>query len=49
LKRYGNFEVFDDLVNAKQFADHEVSIPIHPFLSEWEVDRVIESINRWKS
>jgi dTDP-4-amino-4,6-dideoxygalactose transaminase len=32
---------------AKSFADTEVSLPIHPYLSEDEVTRVIQAVNSW--
>lgn len=32
---------------ARAFASDEVSLPIHPFLSDAEVDRVILAVNAW--
>lgn len=32
---------------ARAFASDEVSLPIHPFLSDAEVDRVILAVNTW--
>jgi dTDP-4-amino-4,6-dideoxygalactose transaminase len=33
--------------NARRFADCEVSLPIHPFLTDAEVERVIQACNDW--
>jgi len=41
------FEVIGDLARARSFADGEVSLPIHPFLSDPEVDRVIAAVGGW--
>lgn len=35
-------------VNARRFAQSELSLPIHPFLTETEVDAVIAACNEWK-
>lgn len=35
------------LERARRFADSEVSLPIHPYLSETDVDRVIAACNQW--
>lgn len=37
-----------DLRNARRFAACEVSLPIHPFLTEQEVDTVVDGCNEWK-
>ncbi|PZR76833.1 MAG: DegT/DnrJ/EryC1/StrS family aminotransferase [Chthoniobacterales bacterium] len=37
-----------DPVNARRFAQGELSLPIHPFLTEPEVDAVIAACNDWK-
>jgi dTDP-3-amino-3,4,6-trideoxy-alpha-D-glucose transaminase len=34
---------------ARRLADHEVSLPIHPFLSNEEIGRVIDACNDWRS
>ena len=34
---------------ARAFASDEVSLPIHPFLSDAEVDRVILAVNSWSA
>lgn len=36
-----------DPVNARQWAATEVSLPIHPFLTESEISAVIEACNGW--
>ena len=33
---------------AEAFARREVSLPIHPFLSEADVERVVASCNAWR-
>jgi len=35
------------LPQARRFANDEVSLPIHPYLSEADVDRVIAACNSW--
>ena len=47
LIRSGNFQVATELTRAKQFADSEVSLPIHSFLTNEEIEHVIASINDW--
>ena len=34
-------------VNAIRFSESEVSLPIHPFLAETEVETVIAACNNW--
>lgn len=41
------FEVVSELSRAATFAAGELSLPIHPYLTDAEVDRVIEELNRW--
>lgn len=41
------FEVVGDLTRAREIADGEVSLPIHPQLTDEEADRVIAAVNRW--
>lgn len=48
LRAYGSYEVKGGLSMAKSFAENEVSLPIHPFLTDAEVERVIEACNSWK-
>lgn len=40
-------EVHGELAQARQLADGEVSLPIHPQLTQTEVDRVITRVNTW--
>lgn len=46
--REGAWQSAVDLVNAREFASCEVSLPIHPFLTDRETDRVIEACNSYK-
>ena len=46
--REGTWESAVDPVNARRFASCELSLPIHPFLTEQESDRVITACNAWK-
>ena len=40
--------VLGPLKNAEAFARREVSLPIHPFLTEPEIERVVASCNSWR-
>jgi dTDP-3-amino-3,4,6-trideoxy-alpha-D-glucose transaminase len=40
-------ELASDLSRARRFCTSEVSLPIHPYLTEDEVSRVIEVCNAW--
>jgi dTDP-3-amino-3,4,6-trideoxy-alpha-D-glucose transaminase len=42
-------EVIGDLSRARQFAACEMSVPIHPFLADEQVDRVIAAVNGWRA
>lgn len=42
------FEIKTELTNARNLATQELSLPIHPFLSDNEVMRVIETCNSWR-
>jgi dTDP-3-amino-3,4,6-trideoxy-alpha-D-glucose transaminase len=44
----GTWENAAELVNARRFASCELSLPIHPFLTEQEVATVIAACNTWK-
>ena len=44
----GAWECAADPANARRFAARELSLPIHPFLTEEEVDTVIAACNAWK-
>ncbi len=37
-----------ELRNARRFADQEVSLPMHPYLGDQEVERVIAACNSWR-
>ena len=41
-------ETFGDIPVAREICRSEVSLPIHPYLSDPEVSLVIEACNRWK-
>lgn len=41
------FEIEGDLKNARRFVESEVSLPIHPYLTESEVHHVVNVINCW--
>lgn len=43
-----SFEFVDDCQNARRFAASEVSLPIHPYLTEEEIARVIKIVNGWR-
>lgn len=47
LLDYRSHEVHGPLENARALAEGEVSLPIHPFLSEEDVDRVISAGCTW--
>ena len=42
-------EILESCTRAKAIACSEVSLPIHPYLSEGEVDQVIAACNRWEA
>lgn len=43
------FEVSGELANAKRFSCSEVSLPIHPFLTDEEVSHVVTCCNAWSA
>jgi dTDP-4-amino-4,6-dideoxygalactose transaminase len=45
--RKAQFEMESDCAAAIRFCAQEVSLPIHPYLQDAEVDRVIEVSNEW--
>lgn len=47
LVRYCDFQVLTELDQAKRFAENEVSLPVHHFLTDEEVDHVIGCAHRW--
>jgi dTDP-4-amino-4,6-dideoxygalactose transaminase len=44
----GSWEAAMEPVNARRFVSCELSLPIHPFLTDQEVDNVIAACNAWK-
>ena len=40
--------VHGDLARARAIADHQVSLPVHPYMTDQEADLVIEACNRWR-
>lgn len=42
------FEVFGELAVAERIAASEVSLPIHPYLTEAEVSLVVDACNGWR-
>lgn len=42
-----SFFVIGDLPNARLFTETQISIPIHPYLTDDEVSYVIDTCNRW--
>jgi dTDP-4-amino-4,6-dideoxygalactose transaminase len=44
----GSWEAAMEPVNARRFVSCELSLPIHPFLADQEVDTVIAACNAWK-
>jgi len=49
LQEYKRYEVIGELEQASLIVSHEVSLPIHPFLTENEIDHVIEACNSWRT
>jgi dTDP-3-amino-3,4,6-trideoxy-alpha-D-glucose transaminase len=47
LAAYGRFAVEGDLPRARDFAGNQVSLPVHPFLTAAEADRVVAACNAW--
>jgi dTDP-3-amino-3,4,6-trideoxy-alpha-D-glucose transaminase len=41
------YQVLGDLRRAKDLAECELSLPIHPYLTDEEVGRVIDAVNAW--
>lgn len=48
LTAHGRYEMASDLNNARRFANTELSLPIHPFLQDDEIDTVIDACNSWR-
>jgi dTDP-3-amino-3,4,6-trideoxy-alpha-D-glucose transaminase len=47
LREYRRYETPVPLENARRFAASEVSLPIHPFLPDAEVQSIIKACNQW--
>ncbi|HTY79199.1 MAG TPA: DegT/DnrJ/EryC1/StrS family aminotransferase [Gemmatimonadales bacterium] len=47
LHDYGPYEVHGPLENARTLAEGEVSLPMHPFLTDESVDRVVAAVRAW--
>ena len=48
LTKNNRFEVPFEPINARRFAAEELSLPIHPFLTETEIAQVIDACNKWE-
>jgi dTDP-3-amino-3,4,6-trideoxy-alpha-D-glucose transaminase len=48
LLAYGKFEILAPLARAHAFATREVSLPIHPYLTDSEIDAVVDACNSWR-
>lgn len=46
---YGRFEIAGELAQARRFAEGEVSLPVHPHLTEAEIAHVIACCNDWRA
>jgi dTDP-3-amino-3,4,6-trideoxy-alpha-D-glucose transaminase len=41
-------EVVGDCAQAREFARCEVSLPMHPYLTDGDIQRVVDTCNRWR-
>lgn len=48
LNQSAKFIVASELSQAKYFVEHGLSLPIHPFLQQDDIDRVISACNSWQ-
>jgi dTDP-3-amino-3,4,6-trideoxy-alpha-D-glucose transaminase len=48
LRDSGTGEIHGPLENAASLTGREVSLPIHPFLPDEDVERVISAVNAWR-
>jgi dTDP-3-amino-3,4,6-trideoxy-alpha-D-glucose transaminase len=48
LLAHSTFEVLAPLERAHAFATREVSLPIHPYLTDSEIDAVVDACNSWR-
>jgi dTDP-3-amino-3,4,6-trideoxy-alpha-D-glucose transaminase len=42
-----NFACFGPLDRARRPAEEELSLPIHPYMTDGEVDAVLDALRRW--
>jgi dTDP-4-amino-4,6-dideoxygalactose transaminase len=42
-----SFAIEGELKNARRFAEQEVSLPIHPFMSDSDMEQVVAACNSW--
>ena len=42
------FDFTDDCANARRIAASEVSLPIHPYLTDEEAAQVVGAVNSWR-
>lgn len=47
LRQGGRYEVLTPLVKAQAFAAQEVSLPIHPYVTDADIELVVEACNAW--
>jgi dTDP-3-amino-3,4,6-trideoxy-alpha-D-glucose transaminase len=45
--RETNFACFGPLDRARRLAEEELSLPIHPYMTDAEVDAVLDALRRW--
>lgn len=45
--QHSSIEMAAPCVNATRFCHSELSLPIHPYLAEDEIDAVIDAVNSW--
>jgi dTDP-4-amino-4,6-dideoxygalactose transaminase len=43
-----NYIVHGDVPNARRVAEQEVSLPIHPYMTDHEVDCVLAALGQWQ-
>lgn len=48
LEQNISFHIATPLTQAKYFVDHELSLPIHPYLSDNDIERVVLACNSWQ-
>lgn len=48
LEKNISFNIATPLTKAQYFVDHELSLPIHPFLLDNDIERVVLACNSWQ-